>query len=253
MSPFDHRLVTERYFFPRPDRVPEPTLVQVAGLTLRCRHRVVDPAALTLVHLHGNGEVVADYIPDLEGLLRRMGLNTLFLEYRGYGGSEGTPQLAAMLPDGAAALTALGLDPARCVAYGRSIGSIYAIELAARCPALGGLVLESGIADVLQRVALRVTPRELGCDLPTLQAEARRLFNHEAKLGGYAGPLLVLHARGDHLVHPSHAEQNHAWGGGADKRLLLFERGDHNSVLAWNLPEILEAVGELARRVDATP
>ncbi len=52
-----------------------------------------------------------------------------------------------MLDDGEEMLLKLQLDPARCVAYGRSIGSLYALELSARFPNLGGLFIDSGIAD----------------------------------------------------------------------------------------------------------
>ena len=56
-----------------------------------------------------------------------------------------------MLGDGEATVKAAGLAPERVIAFGRSIGSLYAIELAHRQPALAGLILESGIADPSER------------------------------------------------------------------------------------------------------
>ena len=43
---------------------------------------MIDPARFTLVHFHGNGEAVADYIPWMESELAALGLNSLFVEYR---------------------------------------------------------------------------------------------------------------------------------------------------------------------------
>ena len=57
--------------------------------------------------------------------------STYFLaEYRGYGGSTGEPSLVAMLDDVDAIFSALGRPAGELVVYGRSIGSIYAIEFA---------------------------------------------------------------------------------------------------------------------------
>ena len=57
-------------------------MVQVAGADLACYRRMIDPARFTLVHFHGNGEAVADYIPWMANELAALGLNSLFDEYR---------------------------------------------------------------------------------------------------------------------------------------------------------------------------
>jgi len=50
-----------------------------------------------------------------------------------------------------------------------------------------------------------------------------------------------MHTEGDHLVPPDHARQLAAWGG--DRATLrLFERGDHNSIHAYNGAEIVDRV-----------
>ncbi|MBA2662435.1 MAG: alpha/beta hydrolase [Bradymonadaceae bacterium] len=231
---FDHPLISERYFFPFDEQPPEVSWVEAGGHRLACYRRVIDEKAPMVVHFHGNGEVVADYVPGLADALLAMGVNVFFAEYRGYGGSTGSPKLGSMLGDVEAIYEATGFAPERLVVFGRSIGSIYAVEFARRYPNIGGLVLESAIADVLERILLRAMPDELGCTLDELEAERDAYLDHEKKLAGYSGLLLVLHARGDHLVEPSHAERLHAWARSPDKRLVLFDRGDHNSIFAYN-------------------
>ena len=56
--------------------------------------------------------------------------------------------------------------------------------------------------------------------------------------------MLVLHARHDHLIDPSHAERVAAWARRGE--LVWFEHGDHNTILALNLPAIVEAVARFA-------
>ena len=56
--------------------------------------------------------------------------------------------------------------------------------------------------------------------------------------------MLVLHARHDDLVRADEARANAAWAKRSE--LVLFERGDHNSIHAYNLTAILEAVARVA-------
>ncbi len=232
----DHPIVTERYFFPRRAPLAAPLLVEVAGgaARLACHHRPAPPGRPTLLFFHGNGEIVADYQQDWVHAIGALGVGVFLAEYRGYGGSTGTPALAAMLDDVPEFVRALGVPPERLVAYGRSVGSLYAIECAARFSALGGLVIESGIADVLERLRLRLRADELGATEAELEAAVRARFDHRAKLGAYRGRLLVMHTRDDELVGFDHAERNLAWAGTSDKRLVAFERGGHNALLVHN-------------------
>jgi pimeloyl-ACP methyl ester carboxylesterase len=245
----DHPVLSQRLFFPRRDRPADPFLVECGGAQLACLRRARHPGAGTLLHFHGNGEVVADYAGDFADGVLDLGVNVCFAEYRGYGASDGTPALAAMLDDGEHILDALGLPAERVAAFGRSLGSLYAVELARRRPGLAGLVLESGIADVMDRLLVRVTAEELGCTDEELEAEVGRQFDQRAKLGRYRGPLLVLHTEHDGMLDRSQAERLHAWGGGADKELVVFPHGNHNSILLANRDAYLEVLGAFLRRV----
>jgi pimeloyl-ACP methyl ester carboxylesterase len=171
-----------------------------------------------------------------------MGWDLLLAEYRGYGGSTGEPRLGRMLEDVAPILRLAGA-PEKLVLFGRSVGSLFALEAAARCPGVAGLVLESAIADPLERLRLRVEPRELGVDEATFRAAVAARLDHRAKIGAYRGPVLILHTRHDGLVDVSHAERLAAWAGGP-VTLRVFQDGDHNSILAENAEAYLEAVGE---------
>ncbi len=91
----DHPIVSSRYFFPRREFLPDPYWVEAAdGSRLACHYQAVHPDAKTVVYFHGNGEVVADYLPSFPEWITRAGCNVLLAEYRGYGMSSGTPALA---------------------------------------------------------------------------------------------------------------------------------------------------------------
>lgn len=230
----DHPLITQRYFFPRDEAVEDPWLVDVGGACLACRLRAPHQGAPTLVHFHGNGEVVADYVPDVESQILDLGCNVLFVEYRGYGGSTGEPRLGQMLDDVDAVFASLHIPEEQAVAFGRSVGSMFALELVHRRPKIRGLILESGIADPLERLLLRVSPEELGVCQDDFAAALRERLDHRSKLAAYDGSLLVLHARHDGLVGVEHARKNYGFAAGSKKRLIIFEAGDHNSILSQN-------------------
>ncbi len=242
----DHPIISQRYFFPRRGCPEDATYVETPSGRLACAFRDAGHSK-TLLHFHGNGEIVADYLPEFPQLIAPLGLNTFLAEYRGYGDSEGEPVLGGMFADLPAIQAAAG-PPESLVVFGRSIGSIYAIEFVSRYPQVAALVLESGIADVLERILLRVSPEELGASSGEMQREFAGLFDHKTKLEAYAGPTLVLHAEHDHLVSVEHAKQNATWAG-SDTRLVILPRGDHNSIFFENRERYLAELGEFVAKL----
>lgn len=246
-SVLDSPAISGCYLFPQPRCVHNPFRVKVDRAELACFRQVVAPDGFTVVHFHGNGEAVADYVPELSDELAKLGLNSLFVEYREYGGSTGEAQLVAMLGDGEAALAAAHIAPEKAIVFGRSIGSLYAIELAHRQPNIAGLVIESGIADAAERFLAYADLASANLDEAVVLAEVRKHFHHKAKLSGYQRPLLVLHTEHDGLIDISHAERNLKWAASTQKRLVRFSRGDHNSIMAWNWDEYLQAIASFVK------
>ena len=249
-SILDDQAISGCYLFPQPRCVDDPFMLQVKGAELACFRRIVDLAKFTLVHFHGNGEAVADYIPWMATELSALGLNSLFVEYREYGDSTGKAQLVAMLGDGEAVIAAAGIQPEKAIAFGRSIGSLYAIELAHRIPTLAGLVLESGIADPSERFLKYADLSSSGITESDVIAEAKKEFNHQLKLSGYHNPFLALHTEHDGLVDISHAERNLNWAASSQKELIRFPVGNHNSIMEWNRGEYFKAIRDFVKLVE---
>ena len=239
-SILDHPTLSKRYFFPRREAPAEIFWIDCKEARLACAYVAPHPDALTLVHFHGNGEVVADYFPDFAADLTNLGVNVLFVEYRGYGASTGEPGMARILDDVPAIVKALAIVPSQLVAFGRSLGSLYAMELVHCFPESPGLIIESGIADPLERILLRVQPEELDTTAAELAAEVRARLDPKMKLNAYSGPVLILHATDDTMVDASHAMRNAGYAKRATLRLL--PEGDHNNVFDENREEYLAAV-----------
>ncbi len=234
-------LIASRYFFPGGRSPASELAVPVVGAVLACGVHRVDPEGFTVVHFHGNGEVVADWQGLWDRVINALGWDLLLAEYRGYGGSTGEPLLGLMLDDVAAVIEAAG-PPEKVVVMGRSVGSFFALEAVRQFPSIAGLILESAIADPLERLLLRVSPDEVDASADDWR-ELEQHLDHRAKIAGYTGPTLLLHTRVDGVVDVSHAQRLAQWAGGP-ATLRVFESGNHNSILAENWDEYLTLVAD---------
>jgi len=239
----NHPVIGERYFFPRQGSPTEPIVYEgVGGTKLVGSGSAPHPQAKTLIHFHGNGEIVADYDDGYVDNLTSLGFNVLMMEYRGYGASEGTPELGTMLEDVNCLREQCGLKPEETVLYGRSVGAIFAVEWARLEPNIAGLILESGVADPHQRLVIRLKAEELGVSEEELQQACRECLDHRRKLESFTSPNLVMHAADDNLITPEHAELHMSCGKGDNKELVMFERGGHNMILAANWTAYLKTL-----------
>jgi pimeloyl-ACP methyl ester carboxylesterase len=248
----DHPSIGKSLFFPRECDPEGASFIDCGQVRLSCYRCEIHPEAGWLIHFHGNGELAADYALGQSSALFGLGVNLCFAEYRGYGASTGVPTLRSLIDDCEFHLQALGVPANRLVAYGRSLGSLAAIELASRHRDLAGLILESGVADLLERLRVRVDLASLGIPPAALADDVARHFHNRAKLQAYPGPMLVMHTENDGMIDPRHAQNLLAWGGGAEKELILFPLGNHNTILQFNRVDYRRAVRSFLDRLGLT-
>ncbi|MDG4551306.1 MAG: alpha/beta hydrolase [Candidatus Contendobacter sp.] len=215
-----------------------------AALDGRC-HRA-DPAAVTLLYFHGNGEIVDDH-DDLGPVYARRGLNFLVVDYRGYGQSTGQPTASTLLADSHAVLGFVTHWLKRqdftgpLVVMGRSLGSAPALELASHHPeVVAGLILESGFAHTGPLL------RRLGVNLAALNFEEHQGFRQLDKVRIVAKPTLIIHAEHDHIIPFGDGQALYDASPARDKRLLRIPGADHNTIFAVGWRAYLEAVETFA-------
>jgi fermentation-respiration switch protein FrsA (DUF1100 family) len=167
----------------------------------------------------------------------------LAFDYRGYGHSTGRPSEPGLRRDACAARAALldqdGVDPARVLYLGESLGGGVALALALERPP-AGLILHSAFTSVrdLARIHYPLIPRALVPDAyPSLRL-----------IGRLALPLLVLHGERDEIVPLMHAEAL-ADAARGPKRMHVFAGAGHNDLLAVAGPEWARAIAAWAREM----
>ena len=88
------------------------------------------PAKGTVIFVHGNAENISTHLGSVWWLPAE-GFNVFLFDYRGYGHSEGKPDLDGALDDFGAAMATLykmpEVDPLRVVVFGQSLGGAIAI------------------------------------------------------------------------------------------------------------------------------
>ncbi|HEX2444735.1 MAG TPA: alpha/beta hydrolase [Vicinamibacterales bacterium] len=198
------------------------------------------PRPPTVIVFSGNAGNRAFRAP-LAAALRDAGIQTLLLDYRGYGGNPGSPSEEGLALDVRAARRYVAnrpdVDARRLVYFGESLGSGPAVRLAIEQPPLA-LILRSPYTSLIDLGRLHYPYLPVGLLL-------RDRFPSLERIPRVRCPVLVIAARGDTIVPSSQSERLHA-AVTAPKRLLLLE-GDHNDYELLAGPRLIAAVVDFLR------
>jgi pimeloyl-ACP methyl ester carboxylesterase len=190
-----------------------------------------------VIFFHGNAELI-DHNLGLAEAYRDRGFSTLLVEYRGYGRSEGSPSQKAIVGDAVAAFDWLkgkaGVDPARIIVHGRSLGSGVAAQLAKDRPP-AALILESPMKSVASFASAYGAPAFL----------VRNPYRTDRVLPGLTCPILLVHSREDEIIPFAHAEELKRL---APAARLVELTGGHNDSLS-NQAAYWEAIDGVVREV----
>ncbi len=219
----------------------EVSLTAADGVRLHGWFVPAPGARTTLLFLHGNAGNISHRLDSI-AIFHELGLDTLIIDYRGYGRSEGRPSEAGTYRDAAAAWEHLvrerGVDPRRIVVFGRSLGGAVAARLAAERPA-AALIIESCFSSALDmaRALYPWLPARLitRLDYPVAADVAR---------GGR--PVLVVHSRDDEIIPFAMGEAIYRAARGP--RELLELRGDHNGGFLRDRTRYRDALGAFIAR-----
>jgi alpha-beta hydrolase superfamily lysophospholipase len=203
----------------------------------------------TILFFHGNGEIAADY-DDIGAIYRKMGINFLPVDYRGYGVSSGNPTVTATMRDShtifeyvTAWLLGRGFT-GPLVVMGRSLGSAPALQIAFHHgKQIAGLIIESGFARIVPLLHL------LGIDDPDL-TEAMGPQN-TGKISSIQMPTLIIHAEYDRIIPIAEGKELYQASGATDKKFLVIPGADHNDVFLLGMNAYLDAIGKFMETVTA--
>ncbi len=240
-SLLEESTISKRFLFPRTKYFDSPFWLESDNNKLSCYRLMNHPGAKTLVVFHASSEIVSDYLDIFAPEIDQMGYNVLVAEYRGYSLSEGYATLINILEDMNVVINGCKVAHENIVVYGRSIGSIYAVNAVNKFKKIKGLILDNGIADFYERLNRRVSPEDIDTTENKLRSEILKYFNIEKKIKAFKGNTLILHSNEDRIIDVNHAKQIYSWAN-EPKLLKLFNEGEHNSLYETNRSEYFNTI-----------
>ena len=175
-----------------------------------------------VLFLHGNAATVAAKVNIAHyAELRKLGLNVMAPEYRGFSGLEGLPTESVLAADAHAAYdylrNALRISPSRLVIYGWSLGSAVAVKLGSDVEA-AALILE-GAPSSLVSVGQQQYP------FFPIRLIMRNPFDSIRRIDRVRAPILFLHSPEDAVIPI--AEGRRLYAAAPGDKTFVEVRGGH--------------------------
>jgi fermentation-respiration switch protein FrsA (DUF1100 family) len=181
-----------------PGAIEEVTLMSPDGLRLQAWY-LAGTKPVTFYILHGNGGHRGYRLPWMQDLKDALGASIFIIDYRSYGGSEGTPTEEGLYMDAEAGARWLREKKGGKVVYvGESLGSAVAVELATRIPP-DALIIQGGFASAVD------VARDVYFFLPVNLLMKDR-YDAARRIGKVACPMLFIHGDEDGIVPMRHGK-----------------------------------------------
>ena len=175
-------------------------------------------ARASVLYLHGNAENISTHFANV-AWMPAAGFNVLAFDYRGYGGSQGSPTLDGVQLDTDAAMRTLlalpNVDPKRIIIFGQSLGGALAIHYAAHSEYranVRAIVIDSAFSDYRRIVREKAASFFLTWPFQWLLPQTvDNDFSPAASVHAVSPiPLLFIHGERDSIVPVEHSKRLYA-------------------------------------------
>ncbi|MCD4780318.1 MAG: alpha/beta hydrolase [Candidatus Omnitrophica bacterium] len=230
-SPEDIGLFYEDIFFYTKDKI------QLNGWFIPA-----EQAEKTVLFFHGNAGNISHRLEIID-FFHRLNMNVFIIDYRGYGKSAGNPSEKGLYKDARASYDYLihrpDIDPEKIIVYGKSLGGVAAIDLAANIR-VSGLIVDSCLTSA-KMMAARMAP-----GIPSFLLTAR--LDSINKIQSVLCPKLFIHSPQDEVI-PYQMGRELYEKAQAPKKFLKIH-GGHNDGFHISGTEIQREVKALLNQVD---
>jgi hypothetical protein len=191
-----------------------------------------------ILYFHGNGGGL-ELRNERFQALTRTGYGLLAIEYRGYGGSSGSPSEEGLHRDAEAGYEtalALGVAPKNIIVMGESLGTGVAVPLAVRHE-VGAVVLDSPFSSIVDVAAVHFW-------MFPVRFLMRDQFRSDQEIGKVHAPLLIVHGDRDDVTPIRFAEKLYALA--TEPKRFIRVAGAGHLALGFAIPEALRWLDNIA-------
>lgn len=174
------------------------------GIRLKAWYRPppqVTPDAKVMMLFHGNSDVISNWAKRAVAYAD-LGIGVLLVEYRGYGGNDGTPTEMDLLEDARYAIKWLesnGIAKENLIFYGHSLGTGVATAMAAEFPPRA-LLLEAPYNAVVEVAAIRFP-------IVPVQMLMHDQFPSGDRIQKVSAPVTIVHGDRDMVIPLSQGQK----------------------------------------------
>ncbi|KAK6198496.1 Alpha/Beta hydrolase protein [Scheffersomyces amazonensis] len=213
-------------------------LITEDGETLQCysiKHDInsINYSNKTVLILSPNAGNIGHALPIVSIFYNQFGYNVFIYSYRGYGRSTGTASEHGLKIDAQRVIKYLTEEDEQyqqssIVLYGRSLGGAVAIYIAATMSqAISGLILENTFLSIRKTVPHVFPLLKYFTSFVHQNWDSEKLVPLiPAKI-----PVILLSARNDEIVPPSHMDAIYSRLKSEDKVIYKFENSNHNDTV----------------------
>ena len=203
-------------------RAEEVTLTTSDGEHIFAWHVAPGEGKPVILYFHGNGGALHYRVARFDKLIAD-GIGLVAVEYRGYGGSSGSPSERGLIADAEAgyAFAAARYSVSQIVVWGESLGTGVAVALAAEKP-VGRVILEAPFTSA-------VAVGEKRYWYMPVRLLMKDQFRSDERIAKVTAPLLILHGVKDQTVPFAEGEQLFALAN-KPKHIVKFLDGGHEDL-----------------------
>ena len=218
--PSDYGIIYEDIFFKTPDNI------QINGWFIPNKS-----ASKTILLFHGNAGNLSHRIEIIEMLLK-LNVNVFIIDYRGYGKSNGKPSEKGIYTDALTSYEYLinqkKIKPENIIVYGKSLGTIVAIDLASKVK-IDKLIVDSGLTSAkdMSKLILPFLPLYIFLNVK---------FDSINKIKKVNCPKLIIHSIDDRTIPFSMGQK--LFQEAKKPKQFYQSTGNHNEFLYINKTEI---------------
>jgi fermentation-respiration switch protein FrsA (DUF1100 family) len=228
VTPVELSQFTEaEWFNAETQNISHLNITQDDGHTSRGFYLEQNAAKYTVLYFGGNGFRIQDAGIGLARVFSKIGVNFVWIDYRGLGATGGTPSIDRIKKDSQTIIDHLKTLHKPLIIHGISMGSLLASNIASdpkNADDISALVLESAILDLdslINNMAPGWNPVEKQTDPQWSTYDSVPLVQK------WAGPLLLLSSSDDDYTPVANAEKLYRVSSSKQKSIAVIEGASH--------------------------